>query len=142
MLAETTLKPTFAMAVERAKDWYGISERTAERGYQQLRGERVAPDEPLLRVHKQVVVDLRSPTGLRPIHHRALADPYSQEARAKARATAQREIQRKAQKAATAGTAVKTARHPSRKNIAVIDASAQAPTQRVAVKPRATKAKA
>jgi len=76
MLAETTQKATFAMAVERAHEWYGISERTAERGYAELGKAGV------LLVHRQLVRDPRSPTGLRAVHHRALTKPYSTEARA------------------------------------------------------------
>jgi hypothetical protein len=77
MLAETTQHRTFAMAVERAPQWYGISERTAERGYQQLNQAKV------LLQRRQVVVDPRSPTGLRAVWHRALDDPYNTDARAK-----------------------------------------------------------
>lgn len=76
MLEETTQKATFAMAVERASDWYGISERTAERGYSELSRLEV------LAVHKQLVKTSRSPTGLRAIYHRALTGPYSTKARA------------------------------------------------------------
>jgi hypothetical protein len=99
MLSETTKNPTFSMAVERAPRWYGISERTAERGYQQLRKVRLGEDTLLLE-HKQVVVDPRSPTGLRAVWHRALVDPYSQYSRAKARALARRMVQRKQQASA------------------------------------------
>jgi hypothetical protein len=84
MLAETSKNPTFAMAVERAPQWYGFSERTAERGYQQLR------DADILLQHRQVVVEPRSPTGLRAVWHRALTDPYSTEARAQLQKVAQR----------------------------------------------------
>lgn len=74
-LSETTRQPTFAMAYERAPQWYGISERTAERGFEQLRRAGV------LLEHRQLVRSSRSPTGLREIWHRALADPYSTDSR-------------------------------------------------------------
>ncbi|MBB5870593.1 hypothetical protein F4553_003972 [Allocatelliglobosispora scoriae] len=91
ILAETTQNPTFSMAVERAHQWYGFSERTAERGYQQLRDARVAPETPLLREHRQMVAEPRSSIGLRPVWHRALADPYGMTARAKLQASTGRE---------------------------------------------------
>ncbi len=75
ILAETSQKLSFAMAVERAQKWYGVSERTAERGYQQLRRAGI------LLERRQVVADPRSPTGLRAVWHRALKDPYSTSAR-------------------------------------------------------------
>jgi hypothetical protein len=77
LLAETSQKPSFAMAIERAQEWYGISERTAERGFQQL------GHAGLLLLRRQVVADPRSPTGLRAKWHRALSDPYSTDARAR-----------------------------------------------------------
>jgi hypothetical protein len=82
MLAETTRNPTFSMAVERAPEWYGISERTAERGYKELRTQRTKTDQSLLLELRQVVAEPRSPTGLRAVWHRALEDPYSMTARA------------------------------------------------------------
>ncbi|MBQ1017975.1 hypothetical protein KBX71_08865 [Micromonospora sp. D93] len=99
MLAETTQNQTFSMAVERAPQWYGISERTAERGYRELRQQRTAVGEPVLREHRQVVVDARSPTGLRPIWHRALSDPYSQTARARMQSRSARAVRTAAEAA-------------------------------------------
>lgn len=75
MLAETTQKPSFSMAVERASDWYGISERTAERGYIEL------TKAGLMDSHVQYVADARSPIGRRTVHHRALKDPFSTDER-------------------------------------------------------------
>ncbi|MDQ1677138.1 MAG: hypothetical protein QOF58_1181 [Pseudonocardiales bacterium] len=79
ILAETQnpKKPTFDMAVERAQAWYGISERTAERGYLQLSAEKV------MRVHIQKVADPRVPGGRRAIYHRALESPFSTRSRAR-----------------------------------------------------------
>lgn len=77
MLAETSDKPNFAMAAQRAKDWYGVSERTAERGY----GELSAAG--LLLVHVQTVAAPKHPLGFAKVYHRALADPYSMDSRAR-----------------------------------------------------------
>jgi hypothetical protein len=77
MLAETQnpKTPTFSMAVERAQSWYGISERTAERGYSQL------SQAGLLLVKVQKVADARHPAGRREVYHRALASPFATAAR-------------------------------------------------------------
>lgn len=75
IVADTTQKTSFEMAVEKAPGYYGISERTAERGYKQL------ADAGVLRVHGQTVNDPRSSTGRRVIYHRALHSPYSTAAR-------------------------------------------------------------
>ncbi|MGK2320796.1 hypothetical protein [Gordonia rhizosphera] len=85
ILKETQSKqrPTFSMAVERAQRWYGISERTAERGY----GELGAAG--LLDVQVQRKGSARLPAGvLRPIYHRALRDPFSTSHRAELQRTA------------------------------------------------------
>lgn len=66
---------TFTMPVERAASWYGISERTAERGYREL------VDHKLIAQHVQKVPDARHPAGRREIHHRALLGKYSTENR-------------------------------------------------------------
>ncbi|MCW2691237.1 MAG: hypothetical protein JWR37_6127 [Mycobacterium sp.] len=73
MLAETQqpTKKHFAMAVSQAKDWYGISERTAERGYRELN------NADLLLVKIQKVPDSKHPAGRREIWHRALSSPFS-----------------------------------------------------------------
>lgn len=72
MLKETQGKPPFEMAVDRAQKWYGISERTAERGYAELNAEK------LLDIHVQRVASPRLPKGvLRERYHRALRDPFS-----------------------------------------------------------------
>lgn len=79
-------RKTFVMALERAKDWYGISERTAERGLLQLR--RLG----LLREKGRLVPDARHPLGKREEVHRVLTEPYS---------TAHREALRQAARSAT-----------------------------------------
>ena len=70
---------TFTMPVERAASWYGISERTAERGYRELLDRR------LIAQHVQKVPDARHPAGRREIHHRALLGHYSTENRERLR---------------------------------------------------------
>lgn len=62
---------TFTMPVERASSWYGISERTAERGYRELANQKIIAQ------HLQKVPDSRHPAGRREIYHRALLHPYS-----------------------------------------------------------------
>jgi hypothetical protein len=96
MLSETTKSPSFAMAVERAPHWYGISERTAERGYRELRKRSTADGESLLLEKSQYKRDPRSPTGYRTIVHRALSAPYSQSARAELQTTARNAVRRNA----------------------------------------------
>ncbi|MGW1743737.1 hypothetical protein ACWCPQ_33635 [Nocardia sp. NPDC001965] len=78
MLKETQGEPPFEMAVERASQWYGISERTAERGYGELSAEG------LLDIHIQRSASPRLPKGvLRERYHRALRDPFSTSRRRK-----------------------------------------------------------
>jgi len=64
-------KRTFVMAHERAQEFYGFSERTAERGYYQLRQDKV------LLERCRLVADARHPLGKREEWHRALAAPFS-----------------------------------------------------------------
>jgi hypothetical protein len=106
MLSETTKDQSFAMAAERAPSWYGISERTAERGYKELREQETAEGVPLLLEHPQYKRDARSPTGYRTVVHRALSAPYSQAARAELQLTTRNAVRRIAakQKAAEAET--------------------------------------
>ncbi|GIE28971.1 hypothetical protein Ait01nite_020160 [Actinoplanes italicus] len=109
LLSETTQKPNFAMAVARAQSWYGISERTAERGYDELRKQKVDDGMPLLLEHTQWVADHRSPTGKREVRHRALSEPYSQAARA--------ELQRATATAARRGSKTQSDTPPKRKRL-------------------------
>lgn len=64
-------KLTFVMAHERAQEFYGFSERTAERGYLELRRHRLIKEKPKL------VPSGRHPLGQREEWHRALVYPYS-----------------------------------------------------------------
>lgn len=79
ILAETQnpRTPVFAMAVERAQAWYGISERTAERGYSELSRAGV------LLVRRTKVADPRHPAGRRDVYWRALAPPFGTQDRAR-----------------------------------------------------------
>lgn len=89
MLCETSKSTSFAMAVERARAWYGVSERTAERGYRELSAAG------LLKVHIQRVADARHPLGLREVYHRALEAPFSTAARAEKQRVAQQAVRTK-----------------------------------------------
>lgn len=106
MLSETTKDQSFAMAAERAPSWYGISERTAERGYTELRKQEAAKGVPLLLEHPQYKRDARSRTGYRTVVHRAFSAPYSQAARAELQLTTRNAVRRIAakQKMTEAGT--------------------------------------
>lgn len=83
-LAETQqpTKPAFKMAYERAMEWYGVSERTAERGFQELSTEN------LLLTRVQKVQDRNHPAGRREDTWRALDSPYSTPDRASIQAAA------------------------------------------------------
>lgn len=88
MLKETQGSPPFEMAIERAQEWYGISERTAERGYAQLGAEG------LLDIHIQRSASPRLPKGvLRERYHRALRDPFSTNRRRELQAEARKHKQ-------------------------------------------------
>lgn len=80
-------RKTFLMAFARAKQWYGISERTAERGIHQLRKAG------LLQEKRQLVQDSRHPLGLREDWHRILIGPYSTAYREKLRIRARKASQ-------------------------------------------------
>ncbi|WP_456823770.1 hypothetical protein [Cellulomonas sp. P5_E12] len=70
---------TFTMPVERAFQWYGISERTAERGYLELRRAGI------MREKVQRIPDAAHPAGRREVHHRALTPPFSTDSRERLR---------------------------------------------------------
>jgi hypothetical protein len=92
-------KFTFVMANDRARDFYGFSERTAERGYLELRRAG------LLKERRILVPDSRHPLGKREEYHRALAYPYSTDHREtlrKAAAAARKAITTTAGDATTA----------------------------------------
>lgn len=91
-LHETTQEPAYQVSLEQMSAWYGISERTAERGYQELSRRK------LLLTHTQSRRSLKSPTGLKTVTWRALVEPYSMTARANLQAQTRTAV------AATAGT--------------------------------------
>lgn len=64
-------KLTFTMPVSRAQNWYGISERSAERGYFEL------AQRGLIQQKVQKINDPRHPAGRREIVHRAPMGAYS-----------------------------------------------------------------
>jgi hypothetical protein len=82
-LKETNAKSVFSVSVERFEEWYGFSERTAERGYREL------ADAGLMRVHRQLVRDSRMPRGVKSVYHRALLGPFGTQARRDAQRRAQ-----------------------------------------------------
>lgn len=94
-LHETNQKPVFNVAVDKLPRWYGLSERTGERGYRELIAAGI------MKVHVQKVRDGRSPTGLRRVHHRMLVGAYGTESR--------RALQQQARRAARATAAPATA---------------------------------
>lgn len=64
-------KLTFTMPVARAQGWYGISERSAERGYLEL------AKHGLIQQKVQKINDPQHPAGRRELIHRAPAGVYS-----------------------------------------------------------------
>jgi hypothetical protein len=78
---------TFVMANERAQDWYGISERTAERGYKQLRNAGILLEK------SRLVPSARHPLGRSEEWHRVLSYPYSSDHREALRLLAQNAAQ-------------------------------------------------
>jgi len=97
MLAEThnPKKPTFVMPVERAHEWYGVSERTAERGYVELGREK------LLLVRQIKVKDERHPAGRREIYHRALDKPFRTSDRARLQTAASTSVRKQDARSST-----------------------------------------
>jgi hypothetical protein len=99
-LKETNAKAVFSIPVDRFKQWYGFSERTAERGYREL------ADATLVRVHRQLMRDSRAPRGVKSVYHRILLGAFGTQARRDAQRTARQKVRsarrRKASKAASA----------------------------------------
>jgi len=95
ILAETTQlkKATFAMPVEKAPTWYGISERTAERGYRELL------DTGLTDVRVIKVPDPRHPVGRRDVHHRSLLGSFGTMDRRRLQGKAKTAVKARAEKA-------------------------------------------
>lgn len=86
-LAETGQKERFTLSVDRVHEWYGFSERTAERGYNELLRLNI------MYAHRQIVIDARTASGLRNVYHRELAGHFSFSERADLREATRREIQ-------------------------------------------------
>lgn len=82
LLSETQVKPSTLIPVERAQEWYGVSERTAERGYREL--DHLG----LLLIKRQVRSNAEVPGGQHHVYHRALAAPFSTVARTQLRSDA------------------------------------------------------
>lgn len=74
-LHDTHQRPSFQVPLDKMSPWYGISERTAERGYKELEAQGV------LRTHAQTLPARNTLSGTRTVTHRALVDPYSMDAR-------------------------------------------------------------
>lgn len=70
-LSATSNQPTFAMSYEQTPKWYGISERTAERGIREL------SDLNLMKSVGQKVAAARSPKGYTIRYNRALTGDFS-----------------------------------------------------------------
>lgn len=85
-LAETTQSPSFDVATTRADEWYGISERTLERGYREL------SQQDLLLTHRQRVRAKRSATGVTYVFHRAFTGAFSLDARQAAQEAAKQGV--------------------------------------------------
>ena len=75
LLADTQAKPSTVIPIERAQEWYGVSERTAERGYREL--DRAG----LLLTKRQKVANPEVSGGFHFVYHRALSAPFSTEHR-------------------------------------------------------------
>ena len=95
-LKETSATAVFSVPVDRFPQWYGFSERTAERGYREL------DQAGLVRVHRQLVRDSRMPRGVRAQYHRTLLGAFSTQSRRDAQARAR--AARRGAAAATAST--------------------------------------
>lgn len=92
---QTPTSTAFSMPVERAQGWYGISERTAERGYREL------SKSGWMRTKVQKIADKRHPARRREKHWRALEGPFSTASRVRM----QKRATKAAKKAGTASTA-------------------------------------
>lgn len=106
-LHDTHQHSSFQVPLDKMSTWYGISERTAERGYNELLAQNV------LRTRVQMIAAPRTPSGLRPITHRALVDPYSKDAREALQAKARTRV--RAQNAAATAAATKGRKKRKRK---------------------------
>lgn len=110
-LKETSKTATFSISVERFAEWYGFSERTAERGYREL------ADAELMRAHRQFKKDSRMVRGVKAVYHRTLLGAFSTQERRDAQRVALN-----ARRATTAKTRAKTATPPATTTEATVSA--------------------
>ncbi|MGW5740824.1 hypothetical protein [Amycolatopsis sp. NPDC003861] len=96
---QTPTTPTFSVALERMAKWYGISERTAERGYRELDQAGVLIQRPVK------VLDHRHPAGRRTVHHRALSSPFGTRDRQRLQRKTRKAVKKKAENVSKAGGA-------------------------------------
>lgn len=96
-LHDTHQKPSFQVPLDKMAKWYGVSERTAERGYDELANQRV------LLTRTQRVAARSAASGLRTVTHRALADPYSKSAREALQAAARGRVRAQSAKKPRSG---------------------------------------
>jgi hypothetical protein len=71
------------------KPWYGFSERSAERGYEQL------DEQKLIRQHPTFERDRISPINVRPVVYRAVNEPFDTHTKLKRQGKASRAIRKK-----------------------------------------------
>jgi DNA-binding transcriptional regulator YhcF (GntR family) len=83
---------TFTAPLDRMSEWYGISERTAERGYKELRAAGVLAE------HDRKVVDHKHPAGRRLVRHRALRPPFDTFSRMSLQGKARTAVKKKNEK--------------------------------------------
>jgi DNA-binding transcriptional regulator YhcF (GntR family) len=83
---------SFTVTLDRMSEWYGISERTAERGYKELRAAGVLVE------HDHKVVDHKHPAGRRVVRHRALLPPFDTLSRMSIQGKARTAVQKKNEK--------------------------------------------
>ena len=77
LLVSSTLKPGFVLPTEKARDWYGVSTESAERGLRLLR------ESGLLERATRVKDAPLSPTGKTQEYHYTLKRPYGRSGRPK-----------------------------------------------------------
>jgi hypothetical protein len=86
VLKETSATSVFSVSIEKFPEWYGYSERTAQRGYQELDAAG------LTRTHRQLIRDSRMPRGVKSRYHRTLLGNFATQARRDAQRLAQKKL--------------------------------------------------
>ena len=91
LLAETssTGKPAANVPATQVREWYGFSERTAERGYEEL------VEQGLTRQHPTYERDPNSPIKVRRAVYRAFNEPFDTHTRLKRQANAAKATKKK-----------------------------------------------